>query len=57
MRMPQCIPPFWFMIFSQNLRWSLSPSLQTLHQHTSVSSPRQYLYWKDDDLSLSRRLK
>jgi hypothetical protein len=51
---------FWFMIFSQNMRQCLSFSLctwQTLHQQTSFSSPHWNMYWKYDDLILSRRLK
>ena len=51
----QCIPPFWIMIFSQNMRWHSSSNLhthQTLHQRTSFYSPTWNLYWKDYDLSL-----
>ena len=54
-----CICPFWFVIFSQNMKRSLSSGLctrQTLHQQTSFSSPCWNPYWKDDNLSLSRRL-
>ena len=54
------IAPFWSAIFSQNTRWCSSPSLhnhKTLHQWTSSSSTSWNLYWKDDNLSLSRWLK
>jgi hypothetical protein len=54
-----CIRPFWFVIFSQNMRWSSSSRLcthQTMHQQTSFSSPCWNPYWKDDNLSLLRRL-
>jgi hypothetical protein len=60
MTMLQCISSFSFMIFSQNMRQHSSPSLlthQTLHQQTSFSSPSWNPYWKDDNLSLLRRLK
>jgi len=52
--------PFWFVIFSQNIAHPSSLSLhthQTLHHWTSFSSPSWNLYWKDDDLSPSRKLR
>jgi len=54
------IPPYWFVIFSHNMRRRSSHSVhirQTLHQQTSFSSPSWNPYWIDDDLSLSRKLK
>ena len=54
------IPPYWFVIFSHNMRRRSSHSLrtrQTLHQQTYFSSPSWNPYWRDDDLSLSRKLK
>ena len=54
------IYPSWFMIFSQNMRQCLSPSLctwQNSHQQTYISLPCWNPYWKDDNLRLSRRLK
>ena len=54
-----CIPPFWFG-FSHKTWMMLVPSLcthQTLHQHTSLSLQSWNPYWKDDNLSLFRRLK
>jgi hypothetical protein len=46
----------WFVIFSQNMRRRSSPSLCT-HQSLHFSSPSWNSHWKDNDLSLPRRLK